>query len=74
MLLLRRYMSFYAKSPYIASFVTCFAKGAVADGIAQTQIEKTTERFSIRRNALFALWSAAYCGCAQVRFLNTVLH
>lgn len=65
-LLLSRYMSFYSKSPYVASFGTCLVKGAVADGIAQTQIEKT-EKFCIRRNALFALWSAAYCGCAQVR-------
>lgn len=64
-ILLGRYMSFYSKSPYIASFGTCLVKGALADGIAQTQIEKN-EHFSVRRNALFALWSAAYCGCAQV--------
>lgn len=64
-LLLGRYASFYAKSPYIASFGTCLFKGAVADGIAQIQIEQT-DRFCFRRNGLFALWSAAYCGCAQV--------
>jgi hypothetical protein len=63
-------MSFYSKSPYVVSFGTCLVKGAAADGIAQTQIEKT-EKFSIRRNALFALWSAAYCGCAQVRHSDT---
>ena len=63
--MLGRYASFYSRSPYIASFGTCLVKGAAADAIAQTQIERT-ERFSFRRNALFALWSASYCGCAQV--------
>ena len=72
MKILRLYASFYSRSPYTASFWTCLVKGAAADAIAQTQIEKN-ETFSVRRNTLFALWSASYCGCAQVRGADSVM-
>ena len=67
--LLRRYSEFYSSHPYRTSFVTCLVKGAAADGLAQSYIERR-EHLSIRSNALFAAWSAAYCGCAQHYIFN----
>ena len=67
--LLRRYSDVYLTHPYRTSFVTCLLKGAAADGLAQMYIERK-EHLSVRRNALFAAWSAAYCGCAQHYIFN----
>ena len=67
--MLRRYASFYQKYPYRAAFATCLVKGGVADVVAQTQIEQRGP-LDVRRTALFALWSAAYCGCAQHAIFN----
>eukprot|EP00747_Dinoflagellata_sp_TGD_P170730 gnl/TRDRNA2_/TRDRNA2_203034_c0_seq1.p1 gnl/TRDRNA2_/TRDRNA2_203034_c0~~gnl/TRDRNA2_/TRDRNA2_203034_c0_seq1.p1 ORF type:complete len:188 (+),score=10.33 gnl/TRDRNA2_/TRDRNA2_203034_c0_seq1:174-737(+) len=69
--IVRRYATWYANSPYRGSFVTCLIKGSLADVVAQLVIErKDKAQFSLRRNALFGLWSAAYCGCAQHFIFN----
>ena len=68
--LLGRYAEAYARHPYPMSFATCLVKGSLADGIAQTFVEKNEAGFSTRRNLLFAAWSAAYCGCAQHYIFN----
>ena len=68
---LSRYSQFYERNPYPASFLTCFVKGGIADVIAQTVIEKN-DTVSLRRTALFALWSGAYCGSGQ-HFIFNVL-
>eukprot|EP01048_Picozoa_sp_COSAG05_P028409 COSAG05_NODE_8800_length_670_cov_1.411559_1_plen_153_part_01 len=68
--LLRRYARFYELHPYRASFVTCLVKGGIADAATQTWIEGREGGPDLRRTALFALWSAAYCGCAQHFIFN----
>jgi protein Mpv17 len=69
--LLRRYARFYERRPYVTSFVTCLAKGSIADAATQAWLEKRP-RLDVRRTALFGLWSAAYCGCAQHYIFNVV--
>jgi hypothetical protein len=67
--LLRRYAHVYDLHPYSAAFATCLIKGAIADAMAQLQVEQK-QTLDRRRTALFALWSAAYCGSAQHFIFN----
>lgn len=65
----QRYAEAYNRLPYRAAFITCLVKGAIADGIAQLQVERK-EALDKRRMTLFALWSATYCGSAQHFIFN----
>ena len=67
--MLSRYITFYNQNPYLASFFTCLFKGGVADSVAQIKVEQRGQ-LDARRTALFALWSATYCGCAQHFIFN----
>jgi hypothetical protein len=67
--LLHAYSEAYRRVPYRAAFATCLVKGAIADGVAQIQVEKR-DRLDSRRTMLFALWSAAYCGSCQHYIFN----
>ena len=67
--LLHAYSEAYRRVPYRAAFATCLVKGAIADGVAQIQVEKR-DRLDARRTMLFALWSAAYCGSCQHYIFN----
>jgi protein Mpv17 len=68
---LTRYSDLYQRRPFGTSFLTCFVKGGIADVIAQTIIEQNDD-ISVRRAALFALWSGAYCGSGQHFIFNTL--
>lgn len=67
--LLRGYSDAYSQSPYRAAFFTCLFKGAIADCVAQIQIERR-DTLDTRRTLLFSLWSAAYCGSCQHYIFN----
>merc|ERR1712048_247773 len=58
----------------MTAFATCWFKGSFSDGIAQTCTEGTElQDLDLGRNARFALFSAAYTGCAQ-HFIYNVLY
>lgn len=50
--------------PFTISFAVCFGKGVIADLVAQKVVHKK-EDVDLRRMAGMALFSGAYCGCAQ---------
>lgn len=65
----RAYSKWYKKLPYIMAFGTCFIKGGMSDAFTQRQLEgipaDNDQFLDYKRNARFATWSGAYCGCVQ---------
>ena len=72
------YIQIYERNPWTTSFATCFVKGAVADIIAQRVLDKRRHAESKidahdwRRTLAFAVYSGAYCGCAQHWIYNSL--
>lgn len=59
-----RYRHLCSTWPWAMAFSICFLKGAAADTFAQKAIEKRAV-IDERRTLGLALFSGAYCGCAQ---------
>lgn len=77
------YTQIYERNPYTTAFATCFVKGALADTIAQRFIDRRAPRSGRdassqhwqqdwRRTFAFAMYSGAYCGCAQHWIYNSL--
>ena len=76
-----RYMTTYDRHPWATSFTTCFVKGAIADTIAQRYLDNRAKGSDgggrrrsqdWRRTIMFAMYSGAYCGCAQHWIYNSL--
>jgi protein Mpv17 len=77
---------FFKTYPFVAAFITCGIKAALADFVAQradtkdnnvssdatTQPTKKKSSFNFKRNLAFLLYGGAYQGCFQEYIFNTV--
>ncbi|CEM30109.1 unnamed protein product [Vitrella brassicaformis CCMP3155] len=65
------YKAKYDDWPYLMAFATCGIKASASDVITQRNVEGC-ESLDVARNAKFALFGAAYTGCAQHFWYNVV--
>lgn len=66
-----RYRTLSQASPFLMGFGVCFAKGIIADTLAQKVIERRRD-LDLRRMLAMALFSGTFCGCAYHVIFNTV--